>query len=164
MQTTINTERLSLDTLTVNDYDFVRELVNSKGWLRFIGNRHVNSKDEAIAYINKINRTPHLTYWVVRVKASNIPIGIISFLKRAYLEHFDIGFAFLPQFHGNGYAYEAAKEVLSIVRQYPGHTHILATTVAGNINSIKLLTKLGLYFDKEITVEEEKLHIYSIST
>ncbi len=161
MQITINTNRLSLSPLTIEDHDFIFELINTRGWLDFIGNRNVNSKADAIAYIKKINSTANLTYWVVNVTASNVPAGLISFIKREYLEHFDIGFAFLPRFQNNGYAYEASKEVLSIVRQSPGHSQILATTVPGNIKSIKLLTKLGFHFDKEIMVEEEKLHVYS---
>ena len=30
-----------------------------------------------------------------------------------YLDHFDVGFAFLQKFHGNGYAYEATVAVLA---------------------------------------------------
>ena len=42
------------------------------------------------------------------------------------------------------------------------HSHILATTIPNNINSIKLLKKLGFQFDKEIETDNEKLHVYSI--
>jgi RimJ/RimL family protein N-acetyltransferase len=161
MQTTIHTNRLSLSPLTIADHDFIFELLNTQGWIDFIGNRNINSKEDAIAYIKKINKSANLTYWLVNVTASNAPAGVISFMKREYLEHFDIGFAFLPRFQNNGYAYEATKEILSIVSRDSGHTQILATTVPGNIKSIKLLTKLGFHFDKEIMVEEEKLHVYS---
>ena len=121
----------------------------------------MHSKDDSIKYIQKIKKTEDLTYWVVRLKDNNTSIGIISFLKRSYLENFDIGFAFLPEFYGYGYAYEAAKEVLSIVSKKPEHAKVLATTVPQNINSIKLLIKLGLHFEKEIELQNEKLHVYS---
>lgn len=42
-------------------------------------------------------------------------------------------------------------------------SHILATTVPGNIKSIKLLQKIGLVFEKKTTVEKEKLHMYGMS-
>ncbi|HEY5405575.1 MAG TPA: GNAT family N-acetyltransferase [Ginsengibacter sp.] len=163
MQTNITTERLSLNLLTLDDHDFIMRLVNSNGWIEFIGDRNVHTKEDAIAYINKIRSTKNLYYWVVRIKNENTPIGIISFLKRSYLDNFDIGFAFLPQFNGNGYAYEASKEILSMVSRNSDYTVILATTVPQNVNSIKLLTKLGLRFEKEIKVEKETLHIYSNS-
>jgi ribosomal-protein-alanine N-acetyltransferase len=155
------TERLSLNALTAEDCDFIQELVNTKGWLQFIGDRNIHSKEDAINYINKINATLNFYYWVVRFIETDEPIGIISFIKRNYLEHFDIGFAFLPQYSGKGYAYEAAKEFLSIVSSKPEHSIVVATTLPENASSIKLLTRLGLDFDKEIEVGSEKLHVYS---
>src|SRR6266513_1490964 len=102
MQNKIFTNRLDLDLLNLEDHAFIMELVNSKGWIEFIGNKNVNTKDDAIAYINKIMNTENLFYWVVRTKNGNIPIGIISFIKREYFEKFDVGFAFLPEFNGQG--------------------------------------------------------------
>ena len=161
MQNRISTVRLNLNFFFFFFHDFVLELLNTNGWIEFIGDRNVHTNKDAIAYINKIINTQNLFYWVVRIKDKNIPIGIISFLKRSYLENFDIGFAFLPEYNGNGYAYEAAKEILSMVSRIPGYSPVLATTVPQNVNSIKLLIKLGLHFEKEIEVEKEKLHIYS---
>lgn len=164
MQNSISTNRLFLDLLTEEDYNFIISIVNTKGWIEFIGDRNVHSKEDALAYINKILSSQNLYYWVVRIKNGNIPIGIISFMKREYLENFDIGFAFLPEFHGYGYAYEAAKEILSMVSAKQEYHPILATTIPGNVNSIKLLVKLGLHFEKEFEADNEKLHIYSNST
>lgn len=161
MQNNISTSRLSLHLLTAEDYNFIISLVNSNGWIEFIGDRNIHSKEDALAYINKILNSQNLYYWVVSIKDENIPVGIISFMKRDYLENFDIGFAFLPEFHGYGYAYEAAREILSMVAAIKENHPILATTIPGNVNSIKLLTKLGMRFEKELEVDNEKLHIYS---
>ena len=163
MQNKIITERLNLNLLTLDDCDFVKRLVNTDGWIEFIGNRHVCTNDDAIAYVSKILNTENLFYWVVKLKDNSTPVGIMSLIKRSYLENFDIGFAFLPEFFGKGYACEAAKEVLSLTSKTPGYYPVLATTVPGNINSIKLLTKLGLHFEKEMEVEDEILHIYGNS-
>jgi RimJ/RimL family protein N-acetyltransferase len=159
MQNNLSTQRLLLDMLTREDQEFIIQLVNTQGWIKFIGDRNVHSKEEAIAYIDKILNTENLFYWVVRIKNKNLPIGIISFLKRTYLDSFDIGFAFLPEFNGYGYAYEAAQKILSIVSET--FKPILATTIPGNVKSTKLLVKLGLHFEKELEVEKEKIHIYS---
>lgn len=97
----------------------------------------------------------------MHLKDTHEPIGIISFIKRSYLDYFDIGFAFLSRYNGKGYAYEAAKEILSIVSSKPEHSIVMATTMPANVSSVKLLTKLGFYFDKEIEVGLEKLHLYS---
>lgn len=161
MENNILTERLSMDLVKTEDHDFIMALINTKGWLDFIGDRNVHSTAEANAYIIKIINTPDLFYWVVRMKGENLPVGIISFIKRSYLESFDIGFAFLPAFNGNGYAYEAAKAVLLMVSNHTAYYPVLATTIPENEKSIRLLTKLGLHFEKEITVGEERLLLYS---
>jgi RimJ/RimL family protein N-acetyltransferase len=156
----LQTERLNLDVLQVQDHDFIQQLLNTEGWLRFIGDRHIHSTGEAIAYINKIINTPHLTYWVARDKVTKMPVGIISFLKREYLEHFDIGFAFLPQACGKGFAFEAANRILSEADKDPQHAIVLATTVPENAASIGLLCKLGFSFQEEIVPNGLKLHVY----
>ena len=164
-QKTIITSRLLITSLAETDKAFIYELVNTPGWLKFIGDRNVHSHDDALAYIKKILSNPNVIYWVVKLN-NNIPntIGVISFIKRDYLPHHDIGFAMLPQFVNNGYAYEAAKAVLLNIIKYTKHTHILATTIPENTSSIKLLKKLGLAFEKEIEMLAEKLHVYSATT
>ena len=161
MLTKLTTERLSLDVLTPGDAEFILELLNTKGWLRFIGDRNIHSKEDALNYINKINGTPNYRYWTVRLTGTLEPIGIISFIKRDYLEHFDIGFAFLPQHNGHGYAYEAAKKILSVVGSKPEHAVIVATTLPHNSSSIKLLQKLGFKFEREMEAGKERLLVYS---
>ena len=164
IHTLLTTDRLLIEPLTVNDDIFILELVNTDGWIKFIGNRNVTSQVEATAYIQKIIDNPHTTYWVVKLKDNQTSIGIITFIKRDYLEHHDIGFAFLPSFANNGYAYEATNTVLKNALHFYNLSHILATTVPENIRSIKLLKKIGLCFNKEIEVSKEKLHVYGAST
>ncbi|MCX6169318.1 MAG: GNAT family N-acetyltransferase [Ignavibacteriales bacterium] len=164
MGNVLETERLSLRELTTSDTKFVIQLLNSPGWIEFIGNRNVNSEEEAALHIQKIIDSSDKIYWVVELKASKTKIGIITFIKRDYLEWHDIGFAFLPEFTNMGYAYEAAKTVLMNVIKNSQEPYILATTIAENVSSIKLLKKLGLEFSKEIVAEGEKLHLYSAST
>lgn len=160
LQTNLYTDRLALAIVNTGDHAFMLELLNSKGWIEFIGDRHVYSAKEAITFIDKTNNTPNLTYWVVRLKADQTPVGIISFLKREYLKHFDIGFSFLPQHNGNGYAYEAAYAVMQILKRYPEHTTLLATSMPSNKNSLRLLTKLGFRFDHELRFEKETMYVY----
>lgn len=160
LKSQLTTARLLIEPISLSDNAFILELVNTDGWLKFIGNRNINSEMEAAAYIQKIIDNPNTGYSVVKLK-DKTKIGIVTFIKRDYLEHHDIGFAFLPKFGNNGYAYEAASAVLMNVTRICNLSHILATTVPENINSIKLLKKLRLFFEKEIEVENIKLHVYS---
>jgi RimJ/RimL family protein N-acetyltransferase len=161
METMLTTDRLLIGPLLSTDHQFISELVNSKGWLEFIGDRNVHSETDAIAYIQKINDNPDVMYWVARLKDKGAAAGVVTLIKRSYLDHHDIGFAFLPVFAGKGYAFEATKAVLSKIISEGNHSHILASTMAANSSSIKLLEKLGLKFEKEIEVEDQKLLLYS---
>lgn len=157
-----NTERLILNELTPADTGFIIELLNSPGWIKFIGDRKIKTTDDALAYIKKITGSEQFNYWVARSKEDNAPLGVITFIKREYLQHHDIGFAFLPQHNGKGYAYEAANAVL-IHQLNDGHPVIQATTLEYNKNSIQLLAKLGFTFSDTILVEHEKLLVYSVN-
>jgi len=163
MNQTINTQRLLVAPLHADDKIFIRELVNSKGWLAFIGERNVHSDDDASAYIQKIIDNPNTTYWTVKMKDTNTAAGIITLITRDYLQNPDIGFAFLPQFNGKGYAFEATNAVLTDMIQN-GCCRIDAITVPENTSSIALLKKLGLQFDKTIEIEKETLHVFTLAS
>ncbi|HEY6162022.1 MAG TPA: GNAT family N-acetyltransferase [Bacteroidia bacterium] len=160
MQNEFTTERLQLRDLGTQDTGFIIELLNSPGWIRFIGNRNVNTAGDAKAYIQKVTGNPNIQYWVVNLKENKIAVGVITLIKRDYLEHHDIGFAFLPQYEKRGFAFEASKVVLENALEL--HKVLLATTLAENLSSIKLLTKLGFTFDKEIENNGERLRVYKV--
>ncbi len=157
------TERLVLDEFSLNDAEFIAELVNTQEWIKFIGDRNIRTEEDAKNYVQKIIDNPNINYWVVKLKNSNLSIGIITFIKRDYLEHHDIGFAFLPKYAKNGYAFEATAKVLNDAINKRNHRQIVATTITENINSIKLLKKLGLSFEKEMEVGKDLLMIYSVT-
>jgi ribosomal-protein-alanine N-acetyltransferase len=161
MQDTFSTERLQLGSLHSGHTAFIKQLLNTEGWIRFIGERNIHSEEDALTYIYKILANPHVKYWVVQLKETNAAIGIVTFIQRDYLDHPDIGFAFLPQFAGKGYAFEASKEVLNALLKSTATMY--ATTVPENSSSIQLLEKLGLQVEKEIEVENEKLFLYKIA-
>src|SRR6476620_8470162 len=127
---TFQTERLLLTSLSLHDNDFIFELVNTPGWIRFIGDRNIHSREAAKEYINRILSNEKIRYWVVQLPAENCSIGIITFIQR------DIGFAFLPRYGKSGYASEAAKAVLDSVQMKDPHSTILATTIPENQDSI----------------------------
>ncbi len=158
----IETQRLLLQPLETADAAFILELLNTEGWLSFIGDRNVHSLQAASDYIERVIANEALTYWVVRLKETGRPAGIITLIKREYLETIDIGFAFLPGFTKAGYAFEATGAVLRELKQY--HPVVLAITVPQNLRSIRLLGKLGFVFLKEIQPGAEILHVYSINT
>ncbi len=163
MQSTYKTGRLFLRELHTGDNAFIFELLNTAGWIKFIGDRNIKNSEDADKYIQKIISNPAICYWVVSLQENETSIGLVTFIKRDYLNHPDIGFAFLPSYNKQGYAFEASKEVLQNLLHTGEHETILATTLPANSSSIQLLKKLGFILNKEITNNGELLHVFTIN-
>lgn len=160
---TIDTDRLLIEPLSEKEARFIFELLNTERWIKYIGNRNIDSESDAINYIKKINENPDITYWTVKLKVDKVATGLVTLIKRDYLDFNDIGFAFLPNFFGKGYAYEATKEVLLNLARNNTIDDILAITFPENSASIKLIEKLGLKFEKTIKPANDILSIYHAS-
>lgn len=154
------TSRLTLHPLTPDDAAFILVLVNDPSWLRFIGDRGVKTLDDARAYISKGPAVSSyerfvLGHFLVRRKDDGVAIGICGLLKRATLEDVDVGFAFLPPFTRQGYAFEAVAATLAYGRRELGLTRIVAVTSPDNAASIRLLEKLGLSYEKNVRLSAD---------
>ncbi len=160
---TIDTLRLIVEPISEKEAQFVLELLNTDGWVKYIGDRNIHSESDAIAYINRINEDPNIKYWTVKLKPDKIPIGVVTLIKRDYLDLKDIGFAFLPEFSGNGYAYEAANALLLDLLNGGSLDHVVAITLKDNPASIKLIEKLGMQFERTITRGADTLFLYQTS-
>ena len=163
MQSSYKTERLFLRELNSDDNTFIFELLNTAGWKKFIGDRNIHTHEDAEQYIQKILSNADVSYRVVTLINGQTTVGIVTLIKRNYLEHHDIGFAFLPAYARQGYAFEASAAVLADLFKSNQHQTILATTLKENISSIQLLQKLGFSFSKEITNENDTLQLFSIN-
>jgi RimJ/RimL family protein N-acetyltransferase len=155
------TDNLSIRPINLGDSEFVLELVNSPGWLEFIGDRNVKSKEEAYRYIeNLLSRK--VAYFVVYWEIKKVSIGIITYLKKPYLDYSDIGFAFLPQYSGLGFAYESCLAFLEKIIKTQSPRKILATTLPSNLRSKALIQKLGFQFEKMILLDGKSLELYGL--
>jgi [ribosomal protein S5]-alanine N-acetyltransferase len=159
MKEAFQTARLILDPLKMDDAAFIIELVNTPGWIQFIGDRNIKTKEAAGAYIQKIHDNPGAQYWVVKLVGDQSPVGLITRLQRDYLDHPDIGFAFLPSAFGQGYALEASIQIMTVLEKE--NPKIYGITIPENMKSIQLLEKLGLHFEREMVQNEEALFVYS---
>ncbi|MCG8435966.1 MAG: GNAT family N-acetyltransferase [Gammaproteobacteria bacterium] len=150
----LETERLTLRELNIDDAAFILELVNDPDWLQYIGDKGVRNLDDARGYILNGPMASYRDHgfglYMTELKDDGAPIGICGLLKRDNLDDPDVGFAFLPAFRGKGYAYEAAAAVMAYGEKTLGLNRIVAVTSSDNVLSIKLLEKLGLRFEKMI--------------
>lgn len=151
---TLVTERLQIRRMSTADAGFMLTLLNDPSWLRFIGDRGVRTVEDAENYIRQgpvaMYASHGYGFCIVESRESARAIGICGLARREYLDSADLGFAFLPQYWGKGYAHEAAAAVLAYARTELGLKRVLATTRIDNTDSQKLLEKLGLRFERLI--------------
>jgi len=168
MQASIETSRLKLRWLNADDADFIHRLLNDADWLRFIGDKNVSSPAQAKTYIGNGPRTMYRQQGFglnrVALKENDTPIGICGLLQRQTLAYADLGFAFLPGFRRQGYAYEAASAVLQAGFTHFDMPRIAAILNPANLASARLLDKLGFRLDKKIQMEPNQafLDLYLI--
>ncbi len=163
----IETERLSLCKFTLEDTDFIRDLFSDAMVKQFIGDRGIQTQVDAHNYILNGPVSSYAQHGFgllsVRLKRDNALLGMCGLLQRNSLDDVDIGYAFLPQYRGQGYALEAATAVTNYAKNTLKLNRIVAITAPDNTKSIKLLDKLGFHFDKMIKLsaegEESKLFV-----
>ena len=165
---TFETDRLLLRPTSKEDAAFILELVNTPKWLKFIGDRNVKTIDDAIAYIEsritpQFERLGYANYTVIR-KSDNAKLGSCGLYDREGLEGIDIGFAFLPEYEKQGYAFESANKLKEIAGSAFGLNTLSAITVKENVSSQNLLKKLGFKYSgsRKISEEGEELMVFEL--
>lgn len=153
------TERLQLRRLHADDAPFILRLLNEPSWLRFIGDKQVRTLDDARSYIANgpmaMYRRHGVGLYHVALREGAVPVGLCGLIRRDTLPDVDIGFALLPEFWSQGYAYEAAAAVLAHGRSALGLRRIVAITSLDNAASARLLERLGLRFEQNIQLAND---------
>jgi len=162
----LETERLILRLVVESDAEFILDLLNQPSFIEYIGDRGVRTAEEAAIYIEtrftKSFRDHGYSLFLVELKETLTPIGLCGFVKRDTLPDPDIGFAFLPQFVGKGYAVESARGVMEYGRDILKFERVLAITTQNNESSGKLLGKIGFEFERliEMPPDNEVLKLF----
>ncbi|NQY05454.1 MAG: GNAT family N-acetyltransferase [Flavobacteriaceae bacterium] len=165
---TFETDRLILRPSNASDAAFFLELFNSPKWIKYVGQRNVQTLEDAAAYIeekmtSQLARLGFSNYTVIR-KSDNSKLGACGLYDREGIKGVDIGFAFLPQFEKKGYALESALKIKEAAIEIFDIKKISGITVKENEASQKLLEKLGLRFIKMISLtdNDEELMLYEL--
>lgn len=147
------TKRLTYRRVTIDDAAFMLELLTSPGWLKYIGDRKVYDLEDARHYIRAnilpAYQKPGCGPLLAVRKSDGIILGNVGTYDRDGLDGVDFGFAFLPQYHGHGYAYEASLAGIAHAEQH-GHREFLAITLPINTPSLRLLEKLGFQRERDL--------------
>lgn len=155
----LDTPRLHLRRLTPADAPFFLVLVTDPDWIRFIGDRRLRTVETAERALvgGPIAMYAKSGLGLLRVerRENGSALGICGLIKRDTLPDVDLGFAFLPQHRGRGYAMEAARACVAHARDDLGLARLVAINSPENAASARILERLGMVFEKTFTLPGE---------
>ena len=140
----MHTQRLILRHGLLSDAPFILSLLNQPSFYRYIADKGIYTEQQAEQYIHQTFIDGHQQQgfgpYIVANK-HGVAMGMVGLFQRNALAVPDMGFAFLEQYTGQGFAYEAAAKLL---QAYQGKfSQIAAIADAENTASHGLLNKLG---------------------
>lgn len=151
MKLPIFTERLTLRKITIDDIDNIFQLDSNPDVMKYVGVPPVTQKEESAKMVENIinqyekNGTARLA---VIEKDSNQFIGwsgikLLTDEVNGFKNVYELGYRFLPEFWGKGYATESALASLDLGFNQLNVDKIYAYADIDNESSNHILTKLG---------------------
>lgn len=157
MRTTIETERLILRPFTLDDAEAWLPLITLPEIIRYTGDIPVSTLDEA----REILRTRPLRDYAVHGYGRMAVIEkcsgrLVGFSGLKYLEDLgevDVGYRFLPDCWGKGYATESARALMAQGVREHGAKRIVGMVHPENAASGRVLEKLGLVYERPLELD-----------
>lgn len=144
-----HTERLTARTWQLSDLPFAIELWGDADVTRLIDRRSKLNRDQVLQRLHdEIERQNvyGVQYWLLFETKSNQFIGCCGlrpWMSVPAEKNYELGFHIIKRCWGKGYATEAAKGAIQYAREKLGVTKLYAGHHPQNINSQKILIKLG---------------------
>jgi RimJ/RimL family protein N-acetyltransferase len=154
MQFLIETERLILREFRTSDYTAMFELDSNPEVHKYLGNNPVTDIQQVQKYITSIQQQyldNGIGRWITIEKSSNEIIGwsglkFITEYENNHINFHDVGYRFMPQYWGKGYATEATLTALHYGFEHLNVKKIIGTVHTENKASRRVLEKCGLQF------------------
>ena len=146
------TERLLLRELLPEDINGLLQLDSDPEVHQYLGQKTISTIEESsqnLNYIRKQYIDNGIGRWAVIEKETNQFIGwsglkLITELTNGHINYYDLGYRFIKEYWGKGYATESAKASISYAFNQLNANEVYAIADIDNLASIKILEKLGL--------------------
>lgn len=159
MTVILETPRLRLRELQLDDAAFILDLVNQPSWLRNIGDKGVRTLADAENYIRTGPMAMYARHgfglYRLELRDSGVAIGMCGLIKRDTLDDVDVGYALHPDYWRQGYASEAVTATLAWGHARFGLQRIVAIVSPHNEESIRVLERAGFAFEKMIQMSPD---------
>jgi RimJ/RimL family protein N-acetyltransferase len=167
-QQAIETDRLILRPFTLDDAEAWLPLISLPEVIRYTGDIPAASVDEARESIRTRPLRDYALYGFGRLavveKSSARLVGFCGFKYVIELGEVDIGYRFLPDCWGKGYATESASALMREARVAHRIRRVVGTVHPDNPGSARVLEKLGLRFERLLEPEEDGVRFLLYAT
>jgi len=157
MKIILETERLILREIKLDDKEELLKLYTDPEVLRYTGESAVQSLEEMEEAI-KIRIKNYTKYgygrWATILKEGNKFVGWAGLAYLPEFDEIDLGYRFFQDYWGMGIATEASKAILDYGFDNLGLDRIIAIAMKENKASIRVMQKIGMVFDKYAPYEE----------
>lgn len=163
----IETARLTLRTLRLEDAALYLAVMNTPLFHRWIGDHKIRTEAQAREALAigplSMQSMRGFSLYLVERKSDGAAIGMCGLIKRDSLDDIDLGYAYLPDYAAQGYATEAAAAVLAHARTL-GIARVVAITSPGNAASDAVLRHIGMRFEKmvKLTADDTGTQLFAI--
>lgn len=163
----LETDRLRLREMTMNDADHVMEILGDPIAMRYYPSTF--PREVALQWIT-MNREYYVNHgagmWACELKEDGVFAGLCGIIPQTVdgVEEKEIGYLFVRKYWGRGLATEAARAVMDYGFLTLGLNRLIATIYHQNAPSVKVAERLGMTFEKRTFVGEGRSDdlIYSI--
>lgn len=165
----LQTERLNLRPLTLDDAADYWPLVRDAQILRYVGEKPCESLDAVRALLRDRPLADYANHGYGRLAVTTREDGrFVGWCGLKYLpdlDEVDIGYRFLRDCWGRGYASEAGAAVLRQGFEQLGLQRIVGLVVPDNAASVRVLCKLGLRHERRLRLplHTEEIDLYAIA-
>ena len=150
----MHTARLFIRPITLDDAEAYWPLVSLPEVLRYTGEQPQSSLDDVRQMLADRPLRDYSVYGFGRMACIEKSSGrVVGFSGLKYLEDLqdvDIGYRFLPECWGKGYATESARALMNQGAIEHGIDRIIGLVQPENIASARVLEKIGLRFEREV--------------
>ncbi len=151
----LTSERLSIRIWEAHDIDFAMKLWGNPEVMTFIDVRGKLTREQVVEKLHSeidCQKNHGVQYWPIFEKESQEFVGCCGLKPWVHSTQggHEIGFHIVQEKWGKAYAHEAAKAVVNYAFEEKRLGHLMAGHHADNINSKKILLKLGFKFIEEV--------------
>jgi [ribosomal protein S5]-alanine N-acetyltransferase len=158
----IESERLIYKQITKDDKELSIGMSQDELVMKYITGRALN-KEEALKRFEEQLAVNSRNASLGFIKSCERESGVvIGYLKMAKMEPgvLEVGYAVLPKFWGKGYASEMLKAMVNHASHFKQFHQLLGVIDVNNPASVKVLTKQGFTFQKELFNKDKKSVYY----